>query len=145
MFFNKTVSVFDRGRTIIKMERGAIGSSEDVGAKVGLDFYNRSTDADRPTSVAVLGNVEVGHRSGLDCSDGVVHERKFLDRMLVNWCALGVPIILQKLTVTWCVLMYDLKVDGKYEDRNQIHRVMKDMLEPGGKVVTVGFVMKVVV
>ena len=82
---------------------------------------------------------------GPDCSDDVVQESKFLDRLLLDWCAFGVPIVLQKLTVTWYVLMYDLKVDGKYEDPNKINRVMKDSLEPGGKMVTFGIVMKVVV
>ena len=83
---NKTVSVFDRGRTILNMERGDIGSSVDVGAKAGLDFYKRGTDADKPTDADVLGHVEVVHRSGVvvftlgpDCSDDVVQEAKFMD------------------------------------------------------------------
>ena len=132
------------------MERGAIVSSEDVGAKAGLAFYNRVMDDDKPVDVAVLGHVEVLHGSGVvvftlvpDCGDGVVQESKFLDRLLVNWCALGVPISLQKLTVNWCVLMYDLEVDRKFEDPKNILMVMKDTLEPGGKVVTDGFVIKV--
>ena len=58
-------------------------------------------------------------------------------------CVIGVPIVLRNLNVTWCVLMYDLEVDRKFEDPKNILMVMKDTLEPGGKVVTDGFVIKV--
>ena len=111
------------------MENEAIGSCEDVGAKIGLDFYNCGINVDKPEDVAVLEDVEDVHGTGavaftLDptCIDGVIQEYKCMHRLLLSWCAIGVPRVLQNLTVTWCALMYDLEVDGKYEDPNKIQR-----------------------
>ena len=57
---------------------------------------------------------------------------------MLSWCALGVPFADLHLAMAWCAFWCALELDGMHEDPNLVQRIHKDLLDPGGLVITAG-------
>ena len=58
--------------------------------------------------------------------------------LVLSWCALSVPFADLHLAMAWCAFWCALELDGMYEDPNLVQRIHKDLLDPGGHVITAG-------